>query len=127
MVFVIVQIHLECRILKNWFGCAVPEQLMLVDLYSRYAPGQSNNSTAVPDEFAITVLHCSLGHSKHDLVRVSSDVPIGEAVSTLGQFIDFNVSVGETAQATATATTVGAFTILLQGTKNRTFLLKKWR
>ena len=27
MVFVIVQIRSECRILKNWFGCAVPADM----------------------------------------------------------------------------------------------------
>ena len=90
MVFVIVQIRSQCRILKNWFGCIVAEQLTLVDLYNQYASGQLDNSAAVPSEFATAMIHCSLGRRKHELVRVSSDVPVGEAVSTLGQFVDFN-------------------------------------
>lgn len=125
MVFVIVQIRSQCRILKNWFGCIVAEQLTLVDLYNQYASGQLDNSAAAPSEFATAMIHCSLGRSKHELVRVSSDVPVGEAVSTLGQFVDFNVTV-EAQETTTASATVDAFTILLQGAKNKTSLPEKW-
>ena len=41
MVFVICQIWAQSRVLKNWYGCSVAEQVTLID---QYASGQLDNS-----------------------------------------------------------------------------------
>ena len=58
------------------------------------------------------MVNCALGHSKHKLIRVFTDVAVGEAVFSLGQYVNFNVEMQEAA-ATTSATT-DAVVILLQ-------------
>ena len=55
-------------------------------------------------------------------MRVSLDVPVGEAVSSVGNYVDFNVEL----QETETTATVNAFTVLLQGARDRSCLPEKW-
>ena len=50
MVFVVVQIRSLCKVIKPWYGCVVPDQVMLVDLYHQYASGQLDSSTEVSAE-----------------------------------------------------------------------------
>ena len=50
MVFVIIQIRSLCKVVKPWYGCVVPDQVMLVDLYHQYASGQLDSSTEVSAE-----------------------------------------------------------------------------
>jgi len=51
MVFVVVQIRSLCnyKVINPWYGCVVPDQVMLVDLY-QYASGQLDSSTKVSAE-----------------------------------------------------------------------------
>ena len=65
--------------------------MTLVDLYHQYASGQLDSSTEVSAELATSPISCSVGRNKRELTRVSPDVQIGDVVSTLGQFVDFNV------------------------------------
>ena len=85
---------------------------------------QLDNLGAFPAEFATARVACFLGRNKCELVMVSPDVVLGEAVSSLGLFIDFSVEGQE--RAASGSATVEAFTILLQGTKDKTFLPEKW-
>jgi len=48
MVFVVVKIRSLC--IKPWYGCVVPDQVTLVDLYHQYASGQLDSSTEVSAE-----------------------------------------------------------------------------
>ena len=93
MVFVVIQIRAHCRVVKSWYGCIVADHAALIDLYHKYSSGQLDNSEPTSDQYAVTgMITRALGRSKTDyLVRVSVDVPVGEAVSSLGNHVDFNV------------------------------------
>ena len=100
------------------------EQVTFIDLYNQYASGQLDNSEAIPAEFATSRVACSLGRNKCEMVMVSPDVAVREAVSTLGQFVDFGIE--EQERAASGSVTVDAFEILLQGARDKTFLPEKW-
>ena len=108
MVFVVIQIRAHCRIVKPWYGYIVADHAALIDLYYKYSSGQLDNSQPISDQYAVTeMITCALGCSKTDnLVRVSVDVPVGEAVSSLGNYVDFNVDLQQVAQSD----TVNTFT-----------------
>ena len=91
MVYIICQIRTQLRVLKNWYGCSVAEQVTHIDLYNQYASWQLDNSEAIPTEFATSRVSCSLGQNKREMVMVSPDVAVGEGVSTLGRFVGFGV------------------------------------
>ena len=111
---VIVQIRSGSRVLKSWYGCSVVDQLQLYDLFSQYASGELDNSSAIPEEYATAAIDCSMGRSKtQDLTKVSTTLAVGEAVSALGQFIDFNVII-ETPPAASSA--INAATLLMEST-----------
>ena len=118
------QIRAQSRVLKNWYGCSVAEQVTLIDLYNQYASGQLDNSEAIPAEFATSRVACSLGRNKREMVMVSPDVAVEEAVSTLGRFVYFGVE--EQERAASGSITVDAFEILLQGARDKTFLPENW-
>ena len=46
MVLVVVCVHCEARILKVWYGCAVPENTLVVDVNSEYSSGGLDRMTA---------------------------------------------------------------------------------
>ena len=48
--FVVVQIRSLCKVMKPWYGCVVPDQVTLADLYHQYASGQPDSSTEVSAE-----------------------------------------------------------------------------
>ena len=73
------------------------EQVTLIDLYNQYASGQLDNSEAIPAELATSRVACSLRRNKREIVMVSPDVAVGEAVSLLGPFVDFGVQEQERA------------------------------
>jgi len=33
MVFIVVQICTQCKVIKSWYGCVVPDQVTLADFY----------------------------------------------------------------------------------------------
>ena len=71
-----------------------------------------------------------MGKSKQEMVRVSSEVKVGEAVSSLGQFIEYYVPVSEEVPISTTNLSdepaLDAITVLLQAAKNKTSLPNKW-
>ena len=104
MVFVVVQTRARCRVVKPWYGCLVADQGTLINLCHKYASGQLDNSKAISSDYATATVNCAFGLSKHELIRVSADVLIGEAVSSLGQYVDFNIEVQEAAPTTSATT-----------------------
>ena len=105
----------------------------LLELFTLYASGQLDGSTAIPTEFVSALIQCSMGKSKQEMVRVSTEVKVGEAVSSLGQFIEFHVPVPSqdmtsptTMNSSGSSSTVDAVTVLLQAARDKTFLPKKW-
>ena len=61
-----------------------------IDLCNQFTSWQFN-SEAIPAEFATSRVVCSLRRNKREMVMVSPDVAVGEAVSTLGRFVDFGI------------------------------------
>ena len=58
---------------------------------------------------------------------ISLDVSVGEAVSTLGNYIEYNVRAQEDLSPSLPVSVLpNAFTILMQGARNRTVLPDKW-
>ena len=90
MVLVVVLIRSGSRVLKRWFGCQVAEQGTLLDLFNDFSAGKiDNNSFPLSDTFSTASIECEIGRDKRvtEFVRISLDVSVGEAVSTLGNLI----------------------------------------
>ena len=103
------------------------EQVTLIDLYNHYASGQLDNSEAISAEFATSGVACSLGCNKREMVMVSPDVAVGEAVSLLGPFINFGVKEQEhAASGTATLDIFKYFSKVPGTCICKTFLREKW-
>ena len=94
MVLVVVLIRSGSRVLKTWFGCQVAEQGTLLDLFNDFSAGKIDNSFPFSDTFSTASIECEIGRDKRvltEFVRISLDVSVGEAVSTLGNYIEYNV------------------------------------
>ena len=88
----------------------------LLELFTLYASGHLDGSTAIPNEFISAVIQCSLGKSKHEMVRVSSEVNVGEAVSSLGQFIEYHIPVPQEITSSPSAVDAATAESLGKGT-----------
>ena len=97
MVLVVVLIRSGSRVLKTWFGCQVAEQGTLLDLFNDFSAGKIDNSFPLCDTFSTASIECEIGRDKRvtEFVRISLDVSVGEAVSTLGNYIEYNVRAQE--------------------------------
>ena len=73
------------------YGCICPDSVTLADAYNLYLSGQLDNSIALTLENSAPVITCHAGKQRHDLIRVSSSAEVGEVVSSLGQFVEFNI------------------------------------
>ena len=95
MVLVVVLIRSGSCVLKTWFGCQVAEQGTLLDLFND--AGKIDNSFPLSDTFSTASIECEIGRDKRvtEFVRISLDVSVGEAVSTLGNYIEYNVRAQE--------------------------------
>ena len=89
MVLVVVLIRSGSRVLKTWFGCQVAEQGTLLDLFNDFSAGKIDNSFPLSDTFLTASIECEIGRDKRvtEFVRISLDVSVGEAVSTLSAII----------------------------------------
>ena len=92
MVLVVVLIRSGSRVLKTWFGCQVAEQATLLDLFNEFSAGKIDNSFPLSDTSSTASIECEIGRDKRvtEFVRISLDVSVGEAVSTLGNYIEYN-------------------------------------
>ena len=97
MVLVVVLIRSGSRVLKTWFGCQVAEQGTLLDLFNDFSAGKIDNPFPLSDTFSTASIECEIGRDKRvtEFVRISLDVSVGEAVSTLGNYIEYNVRAQE--------------------------------
>ena len=98
MVLVVVLIRSGSRVLKTWFGCQVAEQGTLLDLFNDFSAGKIDNSFPLSDTFSTASIECEIGRDKGvltEFVCISLDVSVGEAVSTLGNYIEYNVRAQE--------------------------------
>ena len=97
MVLVVVLIRSGSRVLKTWFGCQVAEQGTLLDLFNDFSAGKIDNSFPLSDTFSTASIECEIGRDKRvtEFVRISLDVSVGEAVSTLCNYIEYNVRAQE--------------------------------
>ena len=125
MVFVVLQIRRGTSILEGWYGCACPDTLSFANVYNMFSSGQLDNSIPLADECFTCVITCHAGNKRHDLIRVSSSSGVGEVVSSLGQFIEFNIDPPR-ARAVHSSPVVDAFTVLLQGEHEKLSLPPKW-
>ena len=129
MVLIVVLIRSGSRVLKRWFGCQVAEQGTLLDLFNDFSAGKIDNSFPLSDTFSTASIECEIGRDKRvtEFVRISLDVSVGEAVSTLGNYIEYNVRAQEDLSPSLPVSVLpNAFTILMQGARNRTVLPDKW-
>lgn len=99
MVFVILQIRCAARVLKPWYGCVVPNGSSVADVYTDYSSGTLDHGEPVPEEYRNSSIIARIGKNRVDLTQVSSSCQVGEAVSALGQYIEFAVSQSESADA----------------------------
>ena len=95
MVLVVVLIRSGSRVLKTWFGCQVAEQGTLLDLFNDFSAGKIDNSFPLSDTFSTASIECEIGRDKRvtEFIHISLDVSVGEAVSTLGNYIEYNINV----------------------------------
>ena len=119
MIFLVLQIRRGARVIKDWYGCTVPESITLADVYTLYSSGELDRSEALPQNSGM--ITCQAGKNKRELFRVSSEAPVGEVVGCLGSFIEFNIH--QEAEATtdsdisdARMVTTDAFALLMKGT-----------
>ena len=130
MVLVVVLIRSGSRVLKTWFGCQVAEQGTLLDLFNDFSAGKIDNTFPLSDTFSTASIECEIGRDKRvltEFVCISLDVSVGEAVSTLGNYIEYNVCAQEDLSPSLPVSVLpNAFTILMQGARNRTVLPDKW-
>ena len=123
MVLVVVLIRSGCRVLKTWFGCQVAKQGTLLDLFNDFSAGKIDNSFPLSDTFSTASIVCEIGRDKRvltEFVRISLDVSEGKAVSSLGNYIEYNVRAQEDLSPSLPVSVLpNAFTILMQGARVR--------
>ena len=124
MVLVVVLIRSGSRVLKTCFGCQVAEQGTLLNLFNDFSAGKIDNSFPLSDTFSTASIDKRV---LTEFVRISLDVSVGEAVSTLGNYSEYNVRAQEDLSPSLPVSVLpNAFTILMQGARNRTVLPDKW-
>ena len=126
MVLVIVQIRSRIKILKPWYGCVVFDHSTLADLFQAYSTGELDKSTGIQQEYLNTSFTCCIGKSKQELVMVSCEVTVGEAVCNIVQYIDFNVSRVHD-EIASSSFSMNAFSVLMQCSRERISLPNKWK
>ena len=93
MAFVLVQIKCSTKVLKSWYGCSFLESSSLADLYTHYSAGQLDNSQPLSEQYTNATVKCQAGKNRKELIRVSSDICVGQIVSSVGNYIEFNPQV----------------------------------
>ena len=121
MVMIVARIRCQARILKAWYGCSVPDNATVSDVYYEYSSGMLDRSVALPDQY-----HCVepyIGRSPTGFTRVSCTLKIGESVSVLGMYVEFCVSSASSMMSSSETLEEGgamnAFSVLLQAAKHR--------
>ena len=90
MVFLVAQIRCRAKVLKTWYGCVINDSNTISDVYSEFSGGELDGGLPISEEYLGGDVTASVGRTKTDLTRVSSQCPVGDAVSALGQYIEYN-------------------------------------
>ena len=109
--------------MKPWYGCVINESCTLSDVYTEFSSGKLGGSLPVPDEYLGTAVEVFVGSKKTELTRVRCECTVGETISVLGQYVEYNLSVEDL----YTETRVDAMAILKRGALQRSHLPDKWR
>ena len=126
MPFVILQIRAGAEIVKLWFVCVVEEHATVCDVLSEFSAGTLDGEQPLPHEFRTAYVQATLGKTKSKQVRVSSQCPVSNAVSTLGQYMEFSVLETQETPSAATSSTMRSSFTLLMASENATSLPPKW-
>ena len=61
MVFVVVQIKCQGKVLKPWYECSFAESSKIADLYTHYSTGQLDDSDPLDRRYIDAVVKCRSG------------------------------------------------------------------
>ena len=124
---IVALIRCQEQILKAWYGCSVPDNATVSDVYYEYSSGMLDRFVALPDPH-----HCVepyIGRSPTDLTRVSSTLKIEEAVSVLGMYVEFCVSSASSMMSsseTLEGEAMNAFSVLVQASEQKFYVPTKY-
>ena len=76
---------------KAWYGCAVNKSYTLSDVYTEYSSGKLDGALPIPEELLGAAVEASVGPNKCSLTRVNCECTVGDAVSALGQYIEYSL------------------------------------
>ena len=93
MVFLVVQIRSGPKVLKPWYGCVINESCTLCDVFTEFSGGRLDGSLPIPAEYSGTAVEAFVGAKRTELTRVSCECTVGEAITALGQYVEYTVSV----------------------------------
>ena len=126
MVFLVVQIRSGPKVLKPWYGCVINESCTLCDVFTEFSGGRLDGSLPIPAEYSGTAVEAFVGAKRTELTRVSCECTVGEAITALGQYVEYTVSVMSMNVETS-SNKADAMAILMKGTQERSNLPNKWR
>ena len=93
MVFVVLRIVSGAKILKNWFGCSVPDTASFLDVFAEFSSGNLDKGKPLPEEFSTTVARVSVGKSNAAVgIDIQPNLLIGDVICSLGIYVQFYVS-----------------------------------
>ena len=130
MAFLVVQVRCGAKVLKAWYGCIVNDSSTLSDVYNDFSGGALDDGPAVSEKYLGAAVAAFVGRTKTSLTRVSSECPVAEAVSALGQYVEYLVTITTDEDVATTEIRNGranAFILLMQGAQERAHLSDKWR
>ena len=114
----ILQIRNGTKVVKAWYGCVVNESCTLSDVYTEYSSGKLDGALPIPEELLGAAVEAFVGPNKCSLTRVNCECTVGDAVSALGQYIEYSLMplsvLREDTQSTSTVRS-DAMAILMSG------------
>ena len=121
MVFIVIQIRSQSKILKPWLGIKVSDNMTLQQLYNDFGAGQLDTSAQLPNEYNTVQVWPSIGRTKNDMIPIDITATVGEATSVLGNFVEFRVETLDEPSGSQSNVNLrpSAFDILLQASKSK--------
>ena len=93
MVFVVLRIVSGVKILKNWFGCSVPDTASFLDVFAEFSLGNLDKGKLLPEEFSITIARVFVGKSNVAVgIDIQPNLLIRDVIPSLGIYVQFYVS-----------------------------------
>lgn len=89
--FLVIRVRKGPEVIKQWYGAKVAaESWTFADLFDHFSSGDLDKTAPLKDTDKYT-LNVNVGQKKTEFTQLSPDVSIGEAVSCLGNFVDFSL------------------------------------